>query len=244
MTKHIFTFKKLTNVFFCRLPPAKRVNFQRLGMSDPFDLPWAKLKEEWETEELIRVYLVSEGKLSRGSRIYLPLPIDLENRKSPPEEPLHPDPCKVKRKELTLKHKRELKRIAKLRKKLRLKNVSNDKLPSSKILVEEHKNIMERLWLGDKDQIRKGNIRETIGFITDGSYSYLEGKCSGYGYITRTSLEALRSMQDKDKSATVLTRIITSFHYTFAFLRITDSQSELSTPIQVQYNDVMEVIQQ
>ncbi|XP_038206285.1 ribonucleases P/MRP protein subunit POP1 [Zerene cesonia] len=242
---------------YFRRPPSKRVNYIKLGISNPFICPWNILLKDWSNNDvnklfvlrdkvilnelqesftkkkqilnthpintdscLIAVYLKIDGKgvMRDHALICMPNVGDITS-KIIICEPQHEDTNTEKRKEKRKENKKLLKQLR--RKRQKLKKSSKD-LPEKKQKIQhsepsEYVKSMRELWVpSNVNSVRNACIRQTMGYVTKGAFSFTEAKSCAVGYI---ACNALMELLEK-KINKVLIRNPTSRKYRVASIQI------------------------
>ncbi|CAH2091046.1 unnamed protein product [Euphydryas editha] len=169
----------------------------------------------------IYVQILGKGNLTKHATICLPETKDISSGKKL-MEPHHEDPNKKLRKQKRMEHRKYLKQMRRKRIKLRKTQVNvNQKLKrkhNSK--PSEYVKAMRELWLpSNVESIRNVGVREVIGFVTHGAFSFSESKSCGVGYIAYNALVKLNS----NALNKVLVRNTTSRQYRLANVNIIKS---------------------
>ncbi|XP_041987629.1 ribonucleases P/MRP protein subunit POP1 [Aricia agestis] len=167
---------------------------------------------------LVAIYIqvVSRGSLQNHANICLPDVNDFKLKCI--TEPHHED-CNAKvRKEKKIEHRKLLKQLRRQRVKCK-KRADNKQITSLKKLKKtskepsEYVQSMRELWLpSNVETVQKAGIRETMGYIVHGAFSFTEAKSCGVGYVTLRSLRTLLSNGINQ----VLVRNVTSRVYRLA----------------------------
>ncbi|KAJ8716050.1 hypothetical protein PYW08_013335 [Mythimna loreyi] len=145
---------------------------------------------------LIPVYikLVAKGSLQKHSLICLPEAGDLANLKTL-FEPHHEDPNEKIRKLKRAEHIKLQKKIRRSKMKLKKKvtTVGAKKLRKiTGIEPSEYTKSMRELWLPSKVQsVRNVASRQVMGYVSQGAFSFTEGRSCGIGYIAFYALKHL-----------------------------------------------------
>ncbi|CAG4950015.1 unnamed protein product [Colias eurytheme] len=242
---------------YFRRPPSKRVNYMKLGISNPFICPWNILLKDWSNTDvdkyfilrdkvilnelqesivkkkqilnahpintgscLIAVYLKIEGKgvMRDHALICLPNVEDITSTKLLCE-PQHEDTNAKLRKEKRKENKKLLKQLRRKRIKLRktIKDIPDKKQKMQHSEPSEFVKSMQELWVpSNVISVRNSCIRQTMGYVTKGSFSFTEARSCGVGYIAYNALVKLLEL----KINKVLIRNPTSRKYRLASLRI------------------------
>lgn len=62
--------KQYTDKYF-RLPPAKRINYNKIGVCSPFTFPWKKIIQKWNnTGNVEEFYILRDKKILQKLQVY------------------------------------------------------------------------------------------------------------------------------------------------------------------------------
>ncbi|XP_045495916.1 ribonucleases P/MRP protein subunit POP1 [Colias croceus] len=169
---------------------------------------------------LIAVYLKIEGKgvMRDHALICLPNVEDITSTKLLCE-PHHEDTNAKLRKEKRKENKKLLKQLRRKRIKLRktIKDVPDKKQKMQPSEPSEFVKSMQELWVpSNVISVRNSCIRQTMGYLTKGAFSFTEARSCGVGYIAYNALVKLLEL----KINKVLIRNPTSRKYRLASFRI------------------------
>ncbi|XP_061715063.1 ribonucleases P/MRP protein subunit POP1 [Cydia pomonella] len=173
---------------------------------------------------LVAVYIKIKGKgtLKRHAHLCLPQPGDDKTIKTL-FEPHHEDPNEKLRKQKRITHITDMKRLR--RRKIKLKkhktSATNGIVARKKSALKEpseYVKLMRDLWVPSSiNTVRHLTVREIIGFITQGGFSFSEAQSCGVGFVAYNALSALlKTGQNK-----ILVRNLTSRKYRLGSLQIT-----------------------
>ncbi|XP_046969059.1 ribonucleases P/MRP protein subunit POP1 [Vanessa cardui] len=172
---------------------------------------------------LVPVYIKMQGKgnLTKYSTICLPLLKDI-NASEELMEPHHEDPNTKLRKQKRMERQKLLKQRRRKRIKLRKKQtVINQKTKRlNKTEPSEYVKTMRELWLpSNVESVRNKGIREVMGYVSQGAFSFSEANICGIGYVAYNAIMKL----DDNYSNKVLVRCTTSRKYRLANIHIVKS---------------------
>ncbi|XP_050351530.1 ribonucleases P/MRP protein subunit POP1 [Nymphalis io] len=172
---------------------------------------------------LVPVYIqmLGRGNLTKYATICLPLIKDITANQEL-MEPHHEDPNTKLRKQKRIEHKKLLKQRRRMRIKLRKKQIVINKKTKKgkKKEPSEYVKIMRQLWLpSNTESVRNKGIREVMGYVTHGAFSFSEAKICGIGYIAYNAINKL----DNQFLNKILVRCTTSRKYRLANIHIIKS---------------------
>lgn len=186
---------------------------------------------------LIPVYIAmkTRGNIEDNSIICLPKKEDLrrnfKKKQNLENDPVHTEPLRTDknendRKALRTQHLRLLKRMRNRRIRAKRKKqetsergVRISKPGTEQIISEQFKKMCE-LWLPDSSKsIRNQCSREVFGYVTQGDFSFTEGKVAGVGYMTAKGLEKLIKVSGKGKIF-ILVRATNTRNYRIATFKV------------------------
>ncbi|CAH0729854.1 unnamed protein product, partial [Brenthis ino] len=186
----------------------------------------AKLSEIENSDYcLVPIYLqvIGKGHLTKHAMICMPQIKDISSNQKL-MEPHHEDPNEKLRRLKRREHNKVLKQMRKRRLKLR-KSATGVLIKTKKNngnVPSEYVKTMRELWLPTNTQsVRNVSIREIMGYLTHGAFSFSESKSCGTGYIAYNSLVKLLNLNLNK----VLIRNTTSRIYRLANIRIIKSSS-------------------
>ncbi|CAH4032842.1 ribonucleases P/MRP protein subunit POP1 [Pieris brassicae] len=171
-----------------------------------------------ENSCLVAVYLQTEGKglIKDHAIICMPNFGDFKSNKVL-QEPQHEDKNSKIRKEKRLEHRKLLKKIRRAQIKLKKKLTEKITKPKTKSKEpSEYVKSMRDLWLKSFDSVRHACVRQTMGYVTKGAFSFTEAKGCAVGYI---AFNALKYLIDS-KFNKILVRNTTSNKYSVANIQL------------------------
>lgn len=186
---------------------------------------------------LIPVYISmkTRGKIEDNSIICLPKKEDLRHnlkkRQNLENDPVHMEPLRTdknenERKVLRTQHLRLLKRMRNRRVRAKRKKQESSERgvriskPGTEQIISEQFKKMCVLWLPDcSKSIRNQCSREVFGYVTQGDFSFTEGKVAGIGYMTAKGLEKLMKVCGKGKFF-ILVRSTNTRNYRIATFKV------------------------
>ncbi|KAF4528874.1 hypothetical protein B566_EDAN017095 [Ephemera danica] len=232
---------------FFRKPPGKRNNYIKHGIPCPFGAPWPLLVQEWSQDSTTQdFYLLRDQKklrelrdgtctVSRDPRALLMISVRMENAGGleewspvclphsesdltiPPVEKNHVDESGQLRKDAREEHQAKLKSLQKERAREREKGQQPDGAEAM-LLSKQHEAHMKSLWLPEPKELKKLSVRDLLGFVSQGSFSFSEGKAAGVGFITEPGYVALVQTKQWNPQLNVLVRKKTTMQYRVARL--------------------------
>ncbi|KAJ0178221.1 hypothetical protein K1T71_006044 [Dendrolimus kikuchii] len=167
---------------------------------------------------LVQIYVkvLGKGSLKRHALIYIPQQNDIGNIESL-FEPQHKDYNEELRKTRRKEHIKEIKGQRRKQSKQRKTNNNVTKKSQLKGEPSSYVKMMRELWLpSNVEVVRFGGIREVIGYVSQGSFSFTEARNCGVGYIAYNALNVLL----KSNINQVLTRNTTTRKYRLAEIRV------------------------
>ncbi|CAK1545025.1 unnamed protein product [Leptosia nina] len=247
----------LRDIYFKR-PPSKRVNFIKLGISNPFNYPWTILLKDWSEQSPNDFFVLRDRKviselqnalrkkgtisdISNGDFCLVPIYLHVNGTGTVKEHALicvpefgdlistrticeaqHEDPNAKIRKERRKDHLNLLKKLRRKRLKLKKKATtkSTKQVKRKPHELSEYVKNMRELWVPSNiNSVRHNCLREVMGYVSKGAFSFTESKCCAIGYVT---FNALKHLVDS-KLNKVLVRNINSTKYRIANIQIINS---------------------